>query len=41
MIYWFGVLSVLIAIECVFLGTALSIFFPAKPAIFNISTSDV
>jgi len=29
--YWIVTLSVLIAIECVFAGTALSTFFPARP----------
>ncbi len=32
MIYWIGVLSVLLAVESVFAGTCLSIFFPPHPA---------
>lgn len=32
MIYWIGILSVLIAIESVFAGTCLSMFFPPHPA---------
>lgn len=32
MIYWFGVLSVLIAIECIFAGTCLSMLFPFHPS---------
>lgn len=32
MIYWIGILSVLIAIEAVFAGTCLSMFFPIHPA---------
>ena len=32
MIYWVGFLSVLIAIESVFVGTCLSMFFPPQPS---------
>lgn len=32
MIYWIGTLSVLIAVECVFAGTCLSMFFPPQPS---------
>jgi len=32
MIYWIGILSVLISIESVFAGTGLSMLFPAKPS---------
>ena len=32
MIYWIGILSVLLAVESVFAGTCLSIFFPPHPA---------
>src|SRR5208283_498405 len=32
MIYWVGFLSVLIAVESVFVGTCLSMFFPPKPS---------
>jgi len=32
MIYWIGALSVLLAVEIVFIGTCLSIFFPPQPS---------
>ena len=33
MIYWIGLLSVLISIESVFAGTCLSLLFPPQPSL--------
>src|ERR1700685_4303980 len=36
MIYWIGILSILIAIESVFAGTYLSMLFPPHPAAWAV-----